>query len=517
MSPRKSTVSVAASNVEELIDYAKIKLALDDADVSYVRNALLSLLRLPNPSQEEVGKYNFQQSLDALVSYAVKGGIVQAHDALLFETQLMGILTPTPSRVIEIFDNIAAYQDIKAASKWLYDLSVSSNYIRKIDIDKNVKWEFEGGHGKLCITINLAKPEKDPKDVERAKLAATGYPKCLLCHDNVGFFGNAGHPARQTLRVIPLSLNNEDWFMQFSPYVYFDHHIIVINCEHKPMLLNSSSFVRMTDFVELFPHYFIGSNAPLPIVGGSILAHDHYQGGAKILPIFNARGRAFYNLSGFPDVNVSLPDWYNSVVRLSSKNKEQLLEAVDKLFAFWNDYSDESVNILAYDLDGKGKRTQHNTVTPICRINDDNEFCFDLILRNNCTDEAHPYGIFHPTEELHNIKKEAIGIIEAMGLFILPGRLLKESMEIKEILTGKMALDFKSLASADNPLQKHLTAIAQLTSDHGTKQRDEEAEKIINDYINSSCEKILETTAVFKNDEQGQAAFDNFMKSFNKA
>ena len=517
MSPRKSNMSIAAGNVEELIEYAKIKLSLDDADVCFVRNALLALLQISCPSEEKVGSYNFQQSLDSLVGYAIKSGIIEEKSSLLFETQIMGILTPMPSRVIEMFDNLATYQSVKEASQWLYDLSVASNYIRKCDIDKNIKWEYEGTQGKICITINLAKPEKDPKDVAAAKLAATGYPKCLLCAENVGFYGNAGHPARQTIRTIPLTLNNEDWFMQFSPYVYFDQHLIVINNEHRPMDLTFDSFVRMLDFVELFPHYFIGSNAPLPIVGGSILAHDHYQGGAKILPMFSTRGRAFYNLSGFPDVNVSLPDWYNSVVRLSSKNKEQLLDAVMKLYDFWKDYTDESLDILAYTLDNDGKKTQHNTITPICRINDDNEFCFDLILRNNRTDESHPYGIFHPSEELHNIKKEAIGIIEVMGLFILPGRLSKESMEIKDILTGKTTLDFKSLASDDNPLQKHLGAIAQLTSDHGTKLSDEDAENVITDYINTSCEKILKTTAVFKNDEKGQAAFDNFMQSLSKS
>ncbi|MDD4839382.1 MAG: UDP-glucose--hexose-1-phosphate uridylyltransferase [Clostridia bacterium] len=516
MSPKKSIALAAACNIEELLDYAKNKLSLESDDVCYVRNALLALLKLPAPSEEKVESYTFQQSLDALVEYAINKGITTQKESLLFETQIMGLLMPMPSRVIETFDSIASYDGVKAATKWFNELNIASNYIRKYDIDKNIKWEYDGSRGKIGITINLAKPEKDPKDVARAKLAATGYPKCMLCAENVGFFGNAGHPARQTIRIIPLSLNNEQWFLQYSPYVYFDQHLIVVNQEHKPMNLTPDSFVRMLDFVELFPHYFIGSNAPLPIVGGSILAHDHYQGGSKVLPMFASRGRSFFNMHGFPEVNVSIPNWYNSVVRLSSRDRNQILGAVEKLRGLWDVYSDESVNIIAYTLDEDGKRTQHNTVTPICRMNDDNEYCFDLVLRNNRTDEAHPYGIFHPTEDMHNIKKEAIGIIEVMGLFILPGRLSNECQQIKSILTGKTDLNFQELASDDNPLQKHLSIIAQLVTDHGTKLRDEDAGNILTTYINETCEKILDCTAVFKNDELGQLAFDNFMQEVCK-
>jgi UDPglucose--hexose-1-phosphate uridylyltransferase len=513
MSPRKSDALVAACNIEELLDYAKSNLYLPDDDVNYVRNALLDLLRLPEPCFDFKEDYTFQQSLDRLVAYAIKKGLCAQEDALLFETKIMGLLMPAPSKVIETFDNIAAHKGTVAACEYLYDISVASNYIRKCDIDKNQKWEYEGARGKIMITINLAKPEKDPKEVARARLAATGYPKCMLCAENVGFAGHAGHPARQTLRTIPLVLDDEDWFFQYSPYVYFDRHLIAASVEHRPMNLTQSSFVKMMDFAELFPHFFIGMNAPLPIVGGSILAHDHFQGGAKVLPVFSARGRAFYNMAGLPDVNVSVVDWYNSVVRISSKDKKQLLSAIERLRIVWDEYVDEECGIIAYTLDENGKREQHNTVTAICRQNGGGEFYFDLVLRNNRTDEAHPFGIFHPSEDLHNIKKEAIGIIEVMGLFILPGRLAKELDEIVQILSGKIPLNFKELAQDDNPLQKHLTAIAQLTSDHGTKLREDDAREIVTAYVNSACEKILETTAVFKNDEKGQAAFDNFMKA----
>lgn len=511
MSPRKSAALVAASNIEALLDYAQSNLFLDSDDVIYVRNALLNLLGLPEPSDDIPNSYEFQKTLDELVDYAVKKGIAKIEESLLFETKIMGLLSPAPSKVIEIFDNIAAHDSVEAASNFLYDFSVASNYIRKVDIDKNLKWEFVGEKGTIGITINLAKPEKDPKDVERARLLQTGYPRCMLCAENVGYYGHLGHPARQTLRTIPLVLDDEQWFMQYSPFVYFEKHLIVASREHSPMNLTQSTFKKMMEFVELFPHFFVGSNAPLPIVGGSILAHDHYQGGAKVLPMFSSRGYAFYNVAGLPDVNISAVDWYNSVVRISSKNKQQLLSAIERLRIVWNDFTDEDVNVVAYTLDSNGKKIQHNTLTPICRFND-GEFVFDLILRNNRTDSAHPYGIFHPTEDMHNIKKEAIGLIEAMGLFILPGRLSKECADIKDILTGKAPLDFKALAADTNPLQKHLTVIAQLTADHGTKLRAEDAEEIINEYVNKTCEKILTTTAVFKNDETGRAVMDRFIK-----
>ena len=513
MSPRKSFEELAKINVSNLVDYAVNNLSLDEADVVFATNALLDMLRLTEPSDAPVGKYDFYTSLTALSDHAIRKGICEESDRALFETRIMGALTPARSKGIETFDNIAARDGSMKAAEWLEALSERSAYIRRPDIDRNVQWEYDNPRGKIVITINLAKPEKTPEEVRRAKEAKTGYPKCLLCAENVGFCGNAAHPARQTLRTIPFELDGEDWFMQFSPYVYFEQHMIAVSREHRPMNVNAATFRRMLDFVDLFPGYFIGSNAALPIVGGSILAHDHYQGGKKVLPIFSAGARKRYLMKDFPDVNVSIAEWYNSVVRLESKNRAMLLDAAEKFRSAWENYSDEGADIICRTANADGSSTPHNAVTPTACFNDDGEYQINLILRNNRTDEKHPYGIFHPAEELHNIKQEAIGIIEVQGLFILPGRLQRESEQIKDILTGKTPLDFKAIAEDGHPLNKHLGMIAQLVADGGTEMSEEKAENAITDYINSACEKILDTTAVFKNTEDGQARFDKFIRS----
>ena len=513
MSPRKSFEELAKINVSNLVDYAVNNLSLDEADVVFATNTLLDMLRLTEPSDAPVGKYDFYTSLTALSDHAIRKGICEESDRALFETRIMGALTPAPSKVIETFDNIAARDGSMKAAEWLEALSERSAYIRRPDIDRNVQWEYDNPRGKIVITINLAKPEKTPEEVRRAKEAKTGYPKCLLCAENVGFCGNAAHPARQTLRTIPFELDGEDWFMQFSPYVYFEQHMIAVSREHRPMNVNAATFRRMLDFVDLFPGYFIGSNAALPIVGGSILAHDHYQGGKKVLPIFSAGARKRYLMKDFPDVNVSIAEWYNSVVRLESKNRAMLLDAAEKFRSAWENYSDEGADIICRTANADGSSTPHNAVTPTACFNDDGEYQINLILRNNRTDEKHPYGIFHPAEELHNIKQEAIGIIEVQGLFILPGRLQRESEQIKDILTGKTPLDFKAIAEDGHPLNKHLGMIAQLVADGGNEMSEEKAENAITDYINSACEKILDTTAVFKNTEDGQTRFDKFIRS----
>ena len=357
------------------------------------------------------------------------------------------------------------------------------------------------------ITINLSKPEKDPKAILAAKNAPqTAYPKCMLCKECVGFSGNAARPARQTLRTIPIILNNEVWHFQFSPYVYFENHCIALSDEHRPMHIDADTFERMFDFVELFPDYFIGSNADLPIVGGSILSHDHYQGGSKVLPEMSAPSKKYFTHSSFENVKVSIVDWYNSVIRLEGKDRKEVKELAAHILKCWREYSDKNVDISA-----KTRNEPHNTVTPIARFNDENHYVIDMILRNNRTDKAHPFGIFHPTEDLHNIKKEGIGIIEALGLFILPGRLASEAHGIRDILTGKTPLDFKALSDESNPLSKHIGMIAQLANDFGTSLTEEEAATRVTDYINDACVRILDCTAVFKHDEKGEQAFDRFM------
>ncbi len=511
--PRISFEEIAKQNVARLLDYAQNNLYLSDLDAIYAQNQLLDTLGLTEPCQEpKLGAYDIYDVMNALSDFAVRKKIIDENAKSNFETKLMGFVMPSPSTVVEMFDNEASYKGIDKACDFLCKLGFDSLYLRGKDFEKNIVWQHDSQRGKIIVTINLSKPEKTPEQVRLAKEAKTGYPKCVLCQNMLGFVGNAAMPARQNIRIIPFELDGEEWFMQFSPYRYFEQHVIAVCKEHRPMCVSDATFARMADFVDMFPHYFIGSNAALPIVGGSILAHDHYQGGKKVLPVFSRPARRYFKVSGYGDVNVSVVDWYNSIVRIESKNRKQAIEVANMFRRAWDCYSDESVNVLCATQNGEEK-IQHNAITPILSINDDGEYQFNLILRNNRTDDEHPYGIFHPRAELHNIKQESIGIIEVMGLFILPGRLAGEMTQIRNILTGKTPLDFKALSDEQHPLHKHLGMITQLVVDNGTACSDEVAENAVTDYINNVCEQILDTTAVFKNDQKGQDAFDEFIHS----
>ena len=511
--PRISFEEIAKQNVARLLDYAQNNLYLSDLDAIYAQNQLLDTLGLTEPCQEpKLGAYDIYDVMNALSDFAVRKKIIDENAKSNFETKLMGFVMPSPSTVVEMFDNEASYKGIDKACDFLCKLGFDSLYLRGKDFEKNIVWQHDSQRGKIIVTINLSKPEKTPEQVRLAKEAKTGYPKCVLCQNMLGFVGNAAMPARQNIRIIPFELDGEEWFMQFSPYKYFEQHVIAVCKEHRPMCVSDATFARMADFVDMFPHYFIGSNAALPIVGGSILAHDHYQGGKKVLPVFSRPARRYFKVSGYGDVNVSVVDWYNSIVRIESKNRKQAIEVANMFRRAWDCYSDESVNVLCATQNGEEK-IQHNAITPILSINDDGEYQFNLILRNNRTDDEHPYGIFHPRAELHNIKQESIGIIEVMGLFILPGRLAGEMTQIRNILTGKTPLDFKALSDEQHPLHKHLGMITQLVVDNGTACSDEVAENAVTDYINNVCEQILDTTAVFKNDQKGQDAFDEFIHS----
>jgi len=504
----KNVVNKAAHLIEQLLAYSVNNLSLNYDDIHFVRNRLLSLYNLfePAPPICEYGDLQ-EEILNPLVNYAIEKGIIKPQEALLFETKIMGEVTPMPSAVIQEFDSVASGQGIKKATDYLYDISIKSNYIRMADINKNIVWEHMGDRGNIKITINLSKPEKDPKEVlAAAKAPQNNYPLCKLCPSNVGFSGHLNYPPRQTLRTIPIYLNEENWHLQYSPYSYFKEHLIALSDEHRPMTVDVKAIKRMLDFVEIFPHYFIGSNAALPIVGGSILSHDHYQGGAKVMPMMSAEILKNYYHPRFPSLELSILDWYNSVIRLSSKDRDEIEKAADYIMDFWTSYSDESIGLIAKTSE------QHNAVTPIVRL-EGKTYIIDFVLRNNRTDEKHPYGIYHPTEDLHNIKKESIGIIEVMGLFILPGRLYRESSEIKDYLTGAKKLDFKELTDEKNPLNKHLPMIAQLTNDFGTSMNEQDAGDAIMNFINKSCERILNCTAMFKNNEQGQKAFDDLIIS----
>lgn len=495
-----------AKHLANLVAYAVDKLGLNHYDAIYAHNRLLAEFKLTEPEVADKKLPDFQTGIiDKIVDYAVENGLADPKAKLLFETKVIGLVMPAPSVVMAEFDAIAANQGIEAATDYLNALSVNSNYIRTPDIKKNIKWTANCPNGDLTITINLSKPEKSNEQValERS-MPATNYPKCMLCVENLGFEGSYKHPARETIRIIPMYLNDEPWFMQYSPYVYFDNHCIAVSERHQPMSITPMTFTRLLDFVELFPHYFMGSNADLPIVGGSILAHEHYQGGKKVLPMFGRPNRKSFAHPDYPTVNVAILDWYNSVIKLSGTVRKDIEALAQNILASWRKYTDTSVGVIAETS------APHNTITPIaCKEGD--EYALYLILRNNRTDETHPYGIYHPTEDMHNIKKEGIGLIEAMGTFILPGRLASEITGIVDILTGKTALNFAELSDEKNPLSKHLGMIAQLVNDNGTANSSDDAEKIVVNYINNTCVRILECTAVFKNTEIGQKAFENFL------
>ena len=497
-----------AKHIANLVSYAQDQLGLNYYDAVYAHNRLLAELKLSEPMVADDVLPDFQtEIIDPIVDYAVENGLADPKARLLYETKIIGLVTPSPSVVMSTFDALVRNKGIEAATDYLNDLSVKSNYIRMPDIKKNIKWTAECPNGNLTITINLSKPEKSNEQValERS-MPQTNYPKCMLCLENLGFEGSYRHPARETIRIIPMFLNDEPWFMQYSPYVYFDNHCIAISETHQPMSITPKTFTRLLDFVELFPHYFLGSNADLPIVGGSILAHEHYQGGKKVLPMFTRPVRKAFASNEYPSVNIGILDWYNSVIKLSGTNRKDIEAVAQNILGAWRDYTDENVGILAKT------DAPHNTITPIATIEDD-EYCLYLILRNNRTDEAHPYGIYHPTEDMHNIKKEGIGLIEAMGTFILPGRLANEIKQIVDIITGKAPLNFAELSDANNPLSKHLGMIVQLANDYGTTLSNDDAEAAVINYVNNTCVKILECTAVFKNTEIGQLAFEKFLNS----
>lgn len=487
--------------IEDLLLYAENELGLCAEDKAYARNQLYELFQVePEECTPEVRP--LEEMTDELVCYGIEHGIAEEGTELRFETRILGLVTPSPGEVVMKFDALKENRGAAAATDYLYNLSVKNNYIRINDIRRNICWYAEGKKGQIAVTINLSKPEKDPKQVLAEKaFKGKKYPKCLLCIENIGFCGTPVHPARQTLRIVPVTLNGEGWHMQYSPYVYYDEHCIVFRDKHVPMKITDLTFVRLLEFVEQYPDYFLGSNADLPIVGGSILAHDHYQGGKKVLPMFFTGLRKMYEVKN--GVAVGVRDWYNSVVTVKGKDRNAVALKAAVIAAAWKDYTDESADVIC----ATGEE-RHNTVTPVASF-DGVEFTLDLILRNNRTDEKHPFGIFHPTEDMHNIKKESIGLIEAMGLFILPGRLKNELYELmKEMRKEKPDLE---RIFGDEKLSKHSVLIVQAMADKGTALGEEEARNAILDRVNDVCFRILECTAVFKNDERGEAAFDRFM------
>jgi UDPglucose--hexose-1-phosphate uridylyltransferase len=502
--------------IEKLICYARTFLYLSAMDEIYTRNILLKEFNLKEPYEDDLDLAFIKELtvpdslLEELCDYAIQKNIIDEYEKANYSSYIMGILSPKPSEVNTVFKDLKEKMNIDTACNYLYNLSIKNNYIQKTAIDKNLKWEAIDGDNNLEITINLSKPEKDNKEIAKLLTASknSNYPKCLLCKENEGYEGTLKHPARVNLRSISLKLGEEDWFVQYSPYLYYDEHCIAISKNHIPMKVNGNTLIKLFDFIDYFPNYFIGSNASLPIVGGSILNHEHFQGGKHTMPMHKAANLKSFNSIEFPQVEISIINWYNSALRLVSVNRQDIIDLGTKIIDEWSNYNDENCDIIS-----QSENTMHNAVTPIARLTDKGKYCLELILRNNRTNEQYPDGIFHSHKEYHNIKKEGIGIIEVMGLFILPGRLKKQMNDIANILASTINYDITKLNNPDNSLYIHRNMVMELINKYGTIKDPKKALEIVRQYINETCIKVLECTAVFKNDEKGQASFCKFISS----
>ncbi len=499
--------------IEKLLTYAQEFLHLDKLDVIYTRNLLLREFKLDAPT-EDAGDLSFVMEYkvpDELVKeieeFALENSLAEDGLLNLYSTYIFGLLSPLPSKVNEEFFRIREEKGIQPACDYLFNLSIKNNYIQKTAIDKNIGWEHVDGDNILEITINLSKPEKDNKEI--AKLLslpkkATKYPACLLCKENEGYEGHASHPARENIRTVSLTLDGEPWFVQYSPYAYYNEHCIIINKSHTPMMITPKTVKNLLDFVDVFPNYMAGSNAALPIVGGSILNHEHYQGGGHIMPMQKSKVKTYFKSKNYKKVTVGILDWYNSVIRLVSKDRKQIADLAGEIILKWQNFTAEDSSVISHTGD-----TPHNTLSPIIR-KDGKNYIIDMILRNNRTSDEYPDGIFHAHPEHHNIKKEGIGLIEAMGLFILPARLKKQLEMIAEILCGQEKYDEDELSNPENYLYVHREMIKTLKNS-GTYESKEIAYEAVKKFVGETCKNILDNTAVFKKDAIGQKDFASFM------
>lgn len=514
--------------IEELLLFAKQHKMIEPDDIEWTRNSIYSYLRIPAEHIDELVFFessafknakNYEYDVNTFATatavlsvliddFSKRGNALGWLDAGLtsdmidrIEAGIMNLLMPRPSEVSRKFYEL--YEKNKEhATNYFYNLSRASNYIQVDRVNKNVKWITPTMFGDLQITINVSKPEKDPRDIAASRnKPQAGYPKCLLCAENIGFEGTHSHPARQNLRTLPIMINGEDWLMQYSPYVYYNEHSIIFNAKHVPMRITKATFKKLLSYVQIFPHYFVGSNADLPIVGGSILSHDHFQGGNHTFPIQNAKTIAMYECENNPDVKISRVMWPLSVVRIASKNVDALIKFASHVLDVWSTYTDKDANIISHTED-----TPHNTITPIARKNDRNEFELDLVLRNNRTSDEFPMGIFHAHEKWHHIKKENIGLIEVMGLAVLPARLAESSKEIIKILSGS-----EYVIGPDSSLSLHKEWIDELVMQYGNANDPVQAEKIVQKEIGNVFLHVLEDCGVFKNTDNGHLYFEKFM------
>ena len=484
-----------------LVEYGLKTGLIQDCDRTYIVNQLLMTMELDSFEEEAAPQMELEDILAGLLSDAVSRGVIEDNITAkdLFDTKLMGVLTPLPREVRAKFAALYA-EDPQKATDWYYTLSQDTDYIRRYRIKKDLRWKTATEYGDLDITINLSKPEKDPKAIAAAKAAPqSGYPKCQLCPENEGYAGRMNHPARENHRIVPITVAGANWYLQYSPYVYYNEHCIVFNAKHTPMVIDKSAFSKLLDFVTLFPHYFVGSNADLPIVGGSILSHEHFQGGHYSFPMELSPVEREIRFAGYEDIKAGIVKWPMSVIRLDGADKARLADLADKILRAWRGYTDEAAFIFA-ETDG----VPHSTITPIARRRG-SDYELDLVLRNNITTKEHPLGVYHPHAELHHIKKENIGLIEVMGLAVLPARLKGELQGLEEaILAGK---------PLTGDLEKHAPWVEELKTRHTFTPENTTA--ILREEVGKVFAKVLEHAGVYGRNEAGQAAFLKFIDYVN--
>ena len=503
MTAVRSREEMKMNAVKALTEYALNKGLIEECEYIWAVNTIIDVIGADDVPEIEVPEdAELHTILDALTDYAYENGTLKENSVVyrdLFDTEIMGRLTPRPAQVRAEFAEKYA-ESPETATEWYYKFSQDTNYIRRDRIRRDVKWVAPTEYGDLDITINLSKPEKDPKAIAAARnMPASVYPMCQLCAENEGYAGRVNHPARQNHRIVPLKINGSDWFLQYSPYVYYNEHCICFNREHTPMKIDRACFAKLLDFVGQFPHYFVGSNADLPIVGGSILAHDHFQGGHYTFAMAKAPVETPFVFRGYEDVEAGIVKWPMSVIRINAEDPERLIDLADKILGKWRAYTDEEAFIFA-ETDG----TPHNTITPIARRRG-SRYELDLVLRNNITTEEHPLGVYHPHAELHHIKKENIGLIEVMGLAVLPARLKDELKAVADCLASGGDLRAYELTEKHADWAEGFRDSYEITS--------ENALDIVQKETGIVFSKVLEHAGVYKRDESGRAAFMRFLQT----
>lgn len=491
--------------LDSLVSYAINTGLAEPCDHQVLLNRLLDLLHIDDYENSGENQLNdLEQILKGILDYACENGLCEDNIVAkdIFDTKLMGALTPMPREVIRTF-NEKYKKSPSDATDWYYKFSCDTDYIRRYRIAKDMRWKYDSEYGSMDITINLSKPEKDPKAIAAAKNATqSAYPKCQLCRENEGYAGRINHPARANHRIIPIQIGGNDWFLQYSPYVYYNEHCIVFNGQHLPMKIDKAAFEKLLDFVTLFPHYFIGSNADLPIVGGSILSHEHFQGGHYTFAMETASVEKEISFKGYEDIKAGIVKWPMSVIRLDGANPKRLADLADKILKSWRSYTDKSVGIIAYSDD-----EPHNTITPIARRRGD-LYELDLVLRCNITSPEHPLGVFHPHADKHHIKKENIGLIEVMGLAVLPSRLKKELTDLADAVANGKDI------SNDKDLQKHALWVEELKKQY-TFNKDNALDIILNE-TGKVFSEVLEDAGVYKCNVEGRKAFLKFIDKVNE-